>query len=189
MNIVVKTASGKYIVRPDTTWERDNEDLYVPEFISGLSYTPVLFARISKPGRSVGEKFADRYYDGIGYGVLLYPEDMLDGSEEGFACASCIDHSSFLPFPVYSKVTLGKPDNVFELLADGKKLFSYSEGTEEMVCKAIAEATRMVYIRTGDVVAIELAPRKPLASRESCQSLRLAATYCGNDTLDVSVIF
>ena len=29
MNIPVITASGKVIVRPDTTWERDNEDVYI----------------------------------------------------------------------------------------------------------------------------------------------------------------
>lgn len=54
MNIIVKTASGKYIVRPDTTWEKDNEDFFPPDYISKISFTPVLFARISKPGKSIG---------------------------------------------------------------------------------------------------------------------------------------
>ena len=53
MNIVVFSSDSNVFVRPDTTWERDNEDLYVPEFINTLSWTPVLFARISKPGRSI----------------------------------------------------------------------------------------------------------------------------------------
>ena len=95
MNIPVITASGKVIVRPDTTWERDNEDVYLPEFVNSLSWTPVFFARVSKPGRSIGRAFASRYYDGIGFGVLLYPDDLLDGSEEGFACASCLDKVTF----------------------------------------------------------------------------------------------
>ena len=187
MNIVVKTAGNRFVVRPDTTWERDNEDLFVPEFVSGMSYVPVLFARISKPGRSVGEKFAERYYDGIGFGVLLYPDDMLDGSLEGFACASCLDHTSFLPFPVYNKVTLGQPDNVFEVKVDGKSVFTYSEGNQEMICKAIAEATRFIYIRTGDVIAIELQEMKQLCKGSGSRT-QVSGSWCGNESFDFNVI-
>jgi len=96
---IVKTYSGRVIVRPDTSWEKDNEDFYPQDFVDRISFTPVVFARICKPGKSIGIKFAERYYDGINCGILLYPEDLIDGSAEGFACASCIDHTSFLPFP------------------------------------------------------------------------------------------
>ncbi len=221
MNILVRTAEGKYVVRPDTTWERDNEDLYAPEFVNRISWTPVLFARISKPGRSVGEDFAERYYDGIGYGVLLYPEDMCDGSEAGFACANCLDHTSFLPFPVYNKVTLDRPGNAFELsftpavpeaasgsgrtpeASESIRLFSHCNASSEAIRKAIAEATRYIYIRTGDIIAIELQARKPLCARENaensaawaaegynlCSRAGLKATFCENETIDFDIIF
>lgn len=164
MNIIVRTYSGKYIVRPDTTWERDNEDLFVPEFVSDLSWTPVLFARVSKPGRSVGERFGERYYDGIGYGVLLYPEEMLDGSEEGFACASCLDHTSFLPFPVIDKKTGFEGKFILETVEgeDTGTLFKTDGADPGCIRKAIAEATRFIYIRIGDLIAIELQPRQHL---------------------------
>ena len=100
MNIIVRTASGKYIVRPDTTWEKDNEDLYLPEFVDGVSYTPVLFARICKPGRSIGRNFAARYYDSVNYGILLYPADHIDDGPECFAESLTLDHTSFLPAPL-----------------------------------------------------------------------------------------
>ena len=61
MNIIVKTYAGNIIVRPDTTWEKDNEDFYPQDFIRTLTYTPVLFARISKPGKSVGLGVVPRY--------------------------------------------------------------------------------------------------------------------------------
>lgn len=204
MNIIVRTAEEKYIVRPDTTWERDNEDIYVPEFVNRLTWTPVLFARVSKPGRSIGREFAERYYDGVGYGVLLYPEDMCDGSETGFACASCLDHTSFLPFPVYNKVTLDRPGNVFELkINDSVKIFSHSGASSAAIRDAIAEATRYIYIRTGDIIAIELQPRKPLCAREKnensavwaaegytlCSRASLKATFCENETIDFDIIF
>lgn len=172
MNIVVKTASGKCIVRPDTTWERDNEDFFPPEFVDRLSWSPVLFARVSKPGRSVGEKFAGRYYDEFGYGVLLYPEDLADGSEEGYSCASCLDHTSFLPYPTFSKKLMEqKPE--FRLFAgrDGEKelLFESNAATDELIRRAIAEVTRYIYIRIGDLIAVELQSRKNLCSRSDAE--------------------
>lgn len=146
MNIIVISCEGKVFVRPDTTWERDNEDFYVPDFVDRISASEVLFVRVSKPGRSVSAKFAERYYDGAGRGFLLYPEDMIDGSAEGFACACCLDHTSFLPFPIHGKEWL-------------------EEGCGARICEAIALATTFCYIRTGDIIAIELATRKPLCSR------------------------
>lgn len=147
MNIVVRTTAGKVIVRPDTTWERDNEDFYVPEFISGISATRVLYVHVCKPGRSVGEKFAERYYDGCGRGVLLYPEDMLDGSEQGYACASCLDHTSFLPGQYESKEALSAEERA-------------------LVCETISLVTKYCYIRIGDLIAIESSPRTHLCSRD-----------------------
>lgn len=190
MNIVVITSNGKCIVRPDTTWERDNEDFFPPEFVDRLSYSPVLFARISKPGRSVGEKFADRYYDGIGYGVLLYPQDLVDGSETGYACASCLDHTTFLPFPLYNKITLGQ-GNEFKLYVSkgttpSRRIFVHDAGTAQMIEAAIAEATKYVYVRSGDILAIELKPRRALCRRADGE-VSVKGKYCGNITMDFRI--
>lgn len=187
MNILVKTYGEKIIVRPDTSWERDNEDAFLPEFVEEVSWTPVLFARISKPGRSVGLKFAGRYYDAIGYGVLLYPENLIDGSPEGFASASCLDHTSFLSFPAYSRETLDREGNVFELTKDGEKVFSHNGPSSAMIEETIVLATKYCYIRTGDVIAIELAPREHLMSRKDGEC-RMKGLYCGNTALDFKVI-
>lgn len=187
MNIVIRLASGRVVVRPDTTWERDNEDVYLPSFVDSLSFTPVLFARVSKPGRSIGLRFASRYYDGIGYGVLLYPENMIDGEEEGFACASCVDHTSFLPFPLYNPLTLGQ-GNVFTLEKDGVELYRTDAEDCTIIEEALEEVSRYCYLRIGDIVAIELSPRKAL-SRRSDGRVRLTGSFCDNQTLDFSAIF
>lgn len=188
MNIIVKTSSSKYIVRPDTTWERDNEDFFPPEFVDSLSYTPVLFARISKPGRSVSEKFASRYYDGVGYGLLLYPENMLGPAEEDFACASCLDHTSFLPFPTYLPIVLGGDDNLFRLFKDGSLLYETAEGTREMIENAISEASKYIYFRSGDILAIELKSREFLCRREE-GIVDVAAMFCKNKTIEFKINF
>ena len=73
MNIIVKPyGSDLCYCRPDTTWERENKDFYSPECVNEIYWTPVVFARISKAGKCVGKKFVERYYDGVGCGILMY---------------------------------------------------------------------------------------------------------------------
>ena len=60
------------LLSPDTTWERENKDFYSPECVNEIYWTPVVFARVSKAGKCVGRKFVERYYDGVGCGMLLY---------------------------------------------------------------------------------------------------------------------
>ena len=187
MNIVVLTANGKTVVRPDTTWERDNEDLYVPEFVESMTWTPVIFARISKPGRSVGLKFADRYYDGVGFGMLLYPENMIDGSPEGYACACCLDHSSFLPFPMKDKSIL-KGEIALRVSKDGAEIYAKTIMDPAIIEKCLAEVTKYCYIRTGDLVVIELEPRGSLCSREDGRC-ELSGSLCGENCLVFKIVY
>lgn len=186
MNIIVKTFSGKIIVRPDTTWEKDNEDLYPQDFISALTFSPVLFARICKPGKSVGQKFVSRYYDSANYGMLLYPENLMNGGEEDFACASCIDHTSFLPAPLYQKCVFGNAENEFVLSRNGNEIFRVNAEGLEKLENAIVEATARIYIRTGDLVAIELAPRVPLWESSDGETA-ITGSFCGNGTIGFSI--
>ena len=73
MNIIEKPyGSSLCYCRPDTTWERENKDFFSPECVNEIYWTPVVFARVSKAGKCVGRKFVERYYDGVGCGMLLY---------------------------------------------------------------------------------------------------------------------
>ena len=174
-------------MRPDTTWEKDNEDFYPPEFVDELTYSPVLFARILKPGRSVGRKFASRYYDSVGFGVLLYPENMLDGTPEGYAQAICLDHTSFLPTPMFQPQRL-EEDGRFSLFRNEVELFTFDHPSLDMIEDTLVEATKLLYIRTGDLIAVELAPRKPLTIRPDVSS-HITGTFDNNEIIDFQIIF
>ncbi len=186
MNIVVLTAARRTVVRPDTTWEKDSEDLYVPDFVNRVSASPVLYARVSKPGRSIGLKFAGRYFQTFGYGVLMYPEDLMDGSEEGYASACCLDHTSFLPGEMPDKSALDGAD--FRLLRDGEEVFACGGASAQMIEESIAEVSRFCYLRIGDIVAAELAQRRPLCGREN-GSTRLEGMLGDVRVLDFKTIF
>lgn len=204
MNIIVKTSSGHVIVRPDTTWEKDNEDFYPPEFVEELTFSPVFFARILKPGRSVGRKFARRYYDAVGFGALLYPENLVGDSQEGFAHASCLDHTSFLPAPLFPTSAVPQTgesesqpaerlkENLFRIFKDGGEIFSSAAASLNMIEDALAEATRFCYIRTGDIVAVELDARRPLVSRPAdgtSATVRITGSFGQDTPLDFRIIF
>lgn len=185
MNILVKTFGGHIVARPDTSWEKDNEDFYPQDFVHSLSYTPVLFAKVSKPGRSVSAKFAYRYWQEYGFGVLLYPDDLQDGSPEGFAQASCLDHSSFLPDALMDKSLL--PQARFALAKDAEELFICTGRLSEEMDKAIEEVTARIYIRIGDIIAIELAPAAPLMSAKEA-SCRVTGSYKGKSDIDFKIL-
>lgn len=191
MNILTRAYSGRIVCRPDTTWEKDNEDFYPPEFIEALSYAPVFLAHILKPGRSVQKKFASRYFDGVGFGILLYPQNLMDGSPEGYAEALCLDKTSYLPTPWISTAEYSElsSETGFILKKDEKELFRCPLPPLGMVEEAIAQASRLAYIRTGDIVAIELASSSPLMQRTEGRAT-IASEQIGNGgKLDFSIIF
>lgn len=190
MNIIVKTYGSRICCRPDTSWEREDKDLYVPDSIHGYMWAPVLFARISKAGKCVSRRYASRYYDAVNYGMLLYPSDMLDGSQYSIAAASCADHTSVLPFPMYNTVTLESGTNVFSVLKDGKEIFSTQEGSIEIIEDALSEASCIVSLRIGDIIAIELAPLSCLAdfSGSEGQEIAISGSFCENTLFSFRII-
>lgn len=187
MNIVVKTYSGACVVRPDTTWKKNIEDFYPTDDVSRLSYVPVLFTTITKAGRSISAKFANRYYSGFNYGILLYPEDFLDGSETGFARACCLNQTTYLPFPLYNNIVLGQDGNEFKLYKGNRCIYKTSGQTHSIIEQALEDATKHIWVRAGDIVAIELEPRKPLCKRED-GDCAIKAKYCSNPTFDFKII-
>lgn len=180
MNIIVKPMEGICTCRPDTTWERENKDIYAVPAVQAYRYTPVLFVRINKAGKCVGYRFAERYYDGFNFGMLLYggiaretAMESVPSAERGCGNAGagellwspCLDHSSILPFPLYNPVVLENDEKEFTIRKNGTILFSTGEGSSEMIDNAIAAASEMVSLRIGDILAIELQEPLPLVGR------------------------
>ena len=147
MNIYVKTFSGHVVVRPDTGWVRKNEDFYVPDHIDSISASTVVTARICRPGKCIGLRFVERYYDFVGDGLLLYPDTLLDGTEEGYANAIALGHISYVPLPEREKSSMSAP-------------------LRSLLSQAIVDITSFCLVRSGDIVTVETEPRKYLCARE-----------------------
>jgi hypothetical protein len=193
MNIIVMPyGSDMCCCRPDTTWERENRDLYSPECVNAWEWTPVLFARISKAGKCISPKFASRYYDSLNFGALLY----IGGADK--ACGSCADHTSILPLPLFNPVVMESEGNKFEVVKNEEVIFSLETPVADSLQdiakllqaaeKAICRASQLTSLRIGDYVAVELAPASVLAEKTE-GSLSFKATFCENEIFNFKVIF
>lgn len=187
MNIIVLTHSGRVITRPDTSWEKESRDIYLPDFVKSLSLSPVLFIKITKPGRSISEKFANRYYESFGFGCLLYAENLMDEHPESYACASCLDHSSILPSEMYPSALLEKEQN-FKVEIDGEQIAQCKSLSLDIVNKSIATATSHCSVRHGDLIAIELSTRIAFPAM-TAENYHLETYHQENKTAALNIIF
>lgn len=187
MNIIVLTQSGRVVSRPDTSWEKDSRDIYLPDFVKALSLSPVLFVKVTKPGRSISERFASRYHDSFGFGCLLYAEDLMDSHPEAYASASCLDHTSILPADMLPIDRLSEEQD-FRIYTDGKELTCCHALEADQINKAIALATSHCSVRHGDFIAIELAPRTTIQASGEGQCT-LEAKHNETQTIKLNIIY
>ena len=192
MNIIVKPYDSDLChCRPDTTWERENKDFYSPECVNEVLWAPVIFARVAKAGKCIGNRFVERYYDGIGCGMLMYCM-----TEKSAIPSSCVDHTSILPMPLYDPEVM-EGDNEFVItrastITSGEVQAQITSTARSkwrfLLEEAICNASQLTSLRIGDFVAVELAPLEILAGRDEAK-VTVKGNFCGNDIFDFNVIF
>ncbi|MBR5562814.1 MAG: hypothetical protein IKW11_01140 [Bacteroidales bacterium] len=179
MNIIVKPyGSDLCYCRPDTTWERENKDFYSPECVNEIYWTPVVFARISKAGKCVGKKFVERYYDGIGCGMLMYCGN-----------STVVDKSSILPHPLFQPVVF---EDEKKFVVNVSPINQYSSvilsGAKDLLEEAICNTSQLTSLRIGDFVAVELKEQQKLANKED-GTVALRGEFCEKEIFSFSIIF
>ncbi len=65
-------------MKPDSSLLLNNKPFYLPVFSSNLHQEVELVLKISKVGKNIEEKFANRYYDSIHLGVDFTARDLQD---------------------------------------------------------------------------------------------------------------
>ena len=184
MNIAVLTAEGNVVVRPDTTRIKDSEDAYLPDFVDKVDWAPVVYTRVTKPGKSVALRFASRYFSTFGVGALLYPHYTEGGSAQDYARSLCLDRTSALNLQTCED-TPGPAD--IAVLRDGNAIFALSTDISHLLEGAVSEVTRYCSIRTGDLLAVELQPCESLCRRGDAVPL-LSGTVNGQERIKLKVV-
>ena len=62
--------------KPDTAIIRNNAPFYYPEFSKDIHHEVELVLKISKEGKNIEEKFANKYIDSIGMGIDFTARDL-----------------------------------------------------------------------------------------------------------------
>ena len=163
MNIIVTPhKSNSFYFRPDNTLQRDCcKDFFIPNGVESLSVTPILYVKVSKAGKAVGKKFASRYYQSFGYGVLINCNFISsDNSIMDFYATTSVDNSSIIPMATWNIEALnGEMTNLSLIINDLDVLSSNDNPISiDEIESQIAIVSQNCSLRIGDLIAFELTP-------------------------------
>lgn len=142
-------------MKPETSLQRDNKPFFLPDFSSQIDYETEIVLRISKMGKNISEKFADRYYDAIGLGIDFTARDLQNEFKaKGTPWELCkaFDNSApisqFLPKEDFNLSNLN-----FSLNINGETV--QKGNTKDMIFspeKIISFVSRFFTLKTGDLI-------------------------------------
>jgi 2-keto-4-pentenoate hydratase/2-oxohepta-3-ene-1,7-dioic acid hydratase in catechol pathway len=95
-----------FFMKPETALLRNNQPFFYPDFTKNLHYETELVLRIGRVGRSIPERFAERYISEIGVGIDFTARDIQDECKKKglpWEIAKGFDYSApispdFIPF-------------------------------------------------------------------------------------------
>jgi 2-keto-4-pentenoate hydratase/2-oxohepta-3-ene-1,7-dioic acid hydratase in catechol pathway len=142
-------------MKPETSLLRDNKPFFLPDFSSQIDYETEIVLRISKMGKNISEKFADRYYDAIGLGIDFTARDLQNEFKANgtpWELCKAFDNSApisqFLPKEDFNLSNLN-----FSLNINGETV--QKGNTKEMIFspeKIISFVSRFFTLKTGDLI-------------------------------------
>lgn len=147
-----------WFLKPDTALLRNNDPFYIPSFSNDLHYECELVVRVNRVGRSIGERFAHRYYDEVGLGIDFTARDLQrEAIAKGLPWerAKAFDRSAAISMEFVPLEALG--GNVqkltFALDINGER--RQTGDTSLMlfsIDRIIAEVSRYMTLRMGDLI-------------------------------------
>ncbi len=155
--------------KPDTALLRNNDPFYIPTYAESVVCDFQVAVRIHKIGKTIGEKFAPRYYDYVGAGASFIIEELLQQAKNGslpWDSAVAFDKSTavcndFLPL---TDLSSGVDSLSLEVEVNSEVVAVIS--TSELaisVDKFISEVSKSVTVKIGDIVCLGgLMPHTPV---------------------------
>ena len=68
--------SPLFFLKPDTAIQPKGHPFFIPDFSNNIHFEVELVVKISKNGKNINEKFAQKYYDEIGIGIDFTARDI-----------------------------------------------------------------------------------------------------------------
>jgi acylpyruvate hydrolase len=145
-----------FFMKPDSALVISNRPFFYPDFSSDVHHEIEVVIRIDRLGRSIEEKYADRYFTEIGLGVDFTARDLQAKQKEKglpWEIAKGFDYSAPISefFPVKNYKDLR--DLSFKLDINGKTV---QDGNTSLMIfsfeKIISYVSRFMTLKTGDLI-------------------------------------
>ena len=124
----------KMVLKGDSSLLVNRKPFFIPDWSKDIRMTPCVILRVSRLGKNIGLRFANRYYDALALGLNIFAADSV--AQGDWTRGWAFDFS--LPIGKWIKVE----DNPWQDL-----LINMDE--------AIARASEVMTIRQGDMIYID----------------------------------
>lgn len=135
MKILGLTYSGEFYVKGDSALLVNGKPFFVPDFSGQFEANECIIVKISKLGKNISEKFAERYYDELTFGY-----DVQAINEQNWARRTSFDNSLIVG------TFVGK---------DASWVNDYAS----IISRAICEVSKIMTLRMGDMVCVDMDKR------------------------------
>jgi 2-keto-4-pentenoate hydratase/2-oxohepta-3-ene-1,7-dioic acid hydratase in catechol pathway len=159
-NTAQKITAPVFSMRPETSLLRNNQNFFFPEFTQNIICGISVFFRISRIGRCIYKKFANRYYKEIGAGICFTAIDILQklqAENKPADIARCFDFS----LPISPK-TLSTDDinyNSIDVQLDINGEIAQKYNTSQLlfdIDEIISCISQYISFKIGDIILIGL---------------------------------
>jgi len=157
------------VLKSDSSLLTNRKPLFVPEWCNELCALPCWVLRVSRLGRSIAPKFAERYYDAVAAGLDFYAADKLQealaGGEpwtqaiafEGSLAVGQWEPVEHICCPLQPQPQPGDGQHRWLIERNGEAIEQTAwdnVGLKEVFSQAIARISELVTIRQGDLIYV-----------------------------------
>ena len=155
------------VLKGDSCLLNGRKPFFMPEGASEIGMTPCLILRVSRLGKEIALKFADRYYDAVSPGADFIALDKArEAQAQGKPWTQALAFDYSLALGEWTEV---KSEGMKELMSE--LILSPEE--------AIVEASRVMTIRQGDLIYIQAKQSPRMVQKEEI----IRVTIDGEDKL------
>ena len=140
IGFVYREGKSEIVLKGDSCLLNGRKPMFMPDWTNELGVTDCMILRVSRLGKEIAPRFANRYYDAVAPGADFTALDILRAAQ-----ADGCPWTEALAFDF--SLAIGEWTNGEALQAKGEWLVSPEE--------AISQASRLMTIRQGDLIYIQ----------------------------------
>lgn len=146
---------SEMVLKGDSAMLVNRKPFFIPDGTENIGYTDCIVLRVSRLGKNIAPKFADRYWDAWTYGLDFCAKDRLqDAIARQGSWTEAIAFDNSLAIGQFINSPLDASFSIAESIIDPALLLPIAE--------AIHRASRLMTIRQGDYIYIQT--RTPFVS-------------------------